>query len=645
MGLWNSNANTPPAPSAPSPARTFTNAPRHWPAVSFAATKPGADQFFTIVGALSEPLQKLGARVHVMRTYIYDDGLLEVPLVVEENGATTCVLYYPNAGPDAAAHYTSVRQLLKTREGAAAVFYSPEPIGQAPPRPVLGALDPRQFTKPSEPPSDARYALWWPTPEDPSFTTSEDRVLIDRWFEALHGYAHVLLSTFVNELHLVEPTDGRPQLVGLPEDAFSLQLLGHGGVPLALRASVAEGVVLSFDTAAVSATQRRTYLYLLVQLAEGCRARAITERRRADADDLSLATWHAVRDEALEAEAAGQRAEDLYVVAIADGTVLGDAPIPPPLPPPAPPPLPRSEAGGTAPALPSHDALSFAIGLIQTAAANLKDRPVAASSDDRLGQSNLAPVIVAKADGRVWRRVLAGDDGERPVREAARAREEWPEASLVAVLMDGAIREGDTRVDVLRVLLQEGQVAASVFWRYATVGEGALELYGRPTVMPAAPFVDPPEPPPIIPGGFDASLFALASQAFAHTQRFTEPGAESDRASRLREWPIEMPYALLWDVAETPTMCAFAMQGPVAARESCRALLATNAKANAVAFAFDDIVDVDRVAHRRLRVYVQRRGMPAAAIVERRFDLPRGGASFTFSGEPVFVRWTESLFD
>ena len=638
MGLLNSKTN-PPVAVPPSVARTFTNAPKHWPAVSFAKAKPGADQFFSIVGVLAEPLQQQGATMHVMRTYIYDDGLLDVPLAFEENGATTCVFYYPSAGADAAAHYASVRQVLKQREGATAVFYCPEPMGQGTPRPVLGPLDPKKFTKPSEPAPDARYALWWTTPEDPSFGASEDRALIDRWFEALHGYAHVLFSMFVNELRVVEPKDGRPQLVGLPEDAFALQLAGHGGVPLMMRASTAEGFVLAFDTRAVTAAQRRTYLRLLASLAEGCRARAIKERVRADENDLSLANWRAARDEALEAEAAGQVAEDLYVVAVAGGQIVGDAGAPPPQPPP----LPGNGAGAIA--LPSDEALQFAVGLMETAAANLRQTAVQASTDDELGQMNLAPVVVARVGGHLWRRTLVGDGGDHAIAAASRARDEWPDARLVAVLLDGAIREGDTRVDVLRVLVQEGDAAAGVFWRYTTVEDGAISLYGRPGAEPIAAFAAAPQPPPLIASGFDHTLFTLANEVFLYVERYMALDRNPARVQRWARLPIRMPFALVWHDPDKPTLCVLAFTGPQGALVGCRDMLRENTAGHAAAFAFDDVVELDGKPHRRIRVHVQRRGMPAAAIVERRFDVPDVHAPFVFTGDPVFVRWTDSLFD
>jgi hypothetical protein len=214
------------------------------------------------------------------------------------------------------------------------------------------------------------------------------------------------------------------------------------------------------------------------------------------------------------------------------------------------------------------------------------------------------------------------------------------------VVLDGAIREGDTRVDVLRVLVQEGEAAAGTFWRYTTVEGGSIELYGRPGAEPIAAFVVAPQPPPVVSSGFDFSLFTLANASFDYVEQFMRLDApDPARERRYAARAIKMPFAMVWDEAPKPTTCVFPMTGPHGGRLGCRTLLRERAETTAAAFTFDDIVELDGVPQRRVRVHVQRRGMPAAALVERRFEVPRGGAPFAFSGDPVFVRWTDSLFD
>jgi hypothetical protein len=231
------------------------------------------------------------------------------------------------------------------------------------------------------------------------------------------------------------------------------------------------------------------------------------------------------------------------------------------------------------------------------------------------------------------------------VAAAARAREEWPDASVLAVILDGAIREGDTRVDCLRVLVQDGTAAAELFWRYTTVEDGVLALYGRPGAHAIPPFAAAPLPPPIVASGFDHSLFTLAHAACGYIEQFMAlEAADPQHAARDATRPIKMPFAIVWDESSKPTMCAFAMAGPHGASVTCREMLRTRPAIHAVALAYDDVVELDNRPHRRIRVHVERRGMPAAALVERPFAVPTAGSPFAFTGDTGFVRWTDSLF-
>ena len=142
-----------------------------------------------------------------LREFVYDDGILPVPLVIEEAGKKTGIFLYGGDHPDPAGHYMGVRAMLRTRENMNAVYYGPISLAPAKPATVLEPLDTPFFRKPNESPANASYSLWWSTPEDPTFTNSEDRSLLDRWFTALDGYGWLLFTTFLRDLELVELKD------------------------------------------------------------------------------------------------------------------------------------------------------------------------------------------------------------------------------------------------------------------------------------------------------------------------------------------------------------------------------------------------------------------------------------------------------
>jgi hypothetical protein len=95
-----------------------------------------------------------------------------------------------------------------------------------------------------------------------------------------------------------------------------------------------------------------------------------------------------------------------------------------------------------------------------------------------------------------------------------------------------------------------------------------------------------------------------------------------------------------------PSLSTFARAGPNVSRESGCVLLREEPTIHSVAFTFDDVVELDHRPHRRICVHVERRGMPAAAIVEPASSSARGDAVRLQPRADVraFVRRTELHF-
>jgi hypothetical protein len=213
--------------------------------------------------------------------------------------------------------------------------------------------------------------------------------------------------------------------------------------------------------------------------------------------------------------------------------------------------------------------------------------------------------------------VLPFDDIPLVMAAAERIREDWPTADTVAVLMDAAVRtkEGGERVDVLRAIVQG----------------------------PDGAFVPPPAPPPLRPYGQpDAELAGMVRSALRIAARVhaapapTQPGTAAGSP--------KMPTAMVDRGAEKGALASFAMQGPEGARLTCRRMLEKDPAVTSVVFWIDDLVQVDGIPDRRIRLWAQRRGDPAAAIFDQRFAPPADDQAFAFKGQPTFVRWTDSLF-
>ena len=618
--------------------KTYTNAPRHWPTVTLEPTPNPAVAVLLVAAALKKGLEASGPALAFLRTYVYEDGILEVPLVIREGDTTTCVFIYATPGRNAPAHFSGARAILKAREQVNVVFFALEPVTPVPPAPVLQPIDTPMFSRLQQAPADARYALWWATPEDPSFTTSGDRALIDQWFEGLDGYGYLLFSSFARLLGLTEPAkDGTPTIVRMPEQPFLLAVEGPGAASLLLNASTPEGLFLAFDTATVTARQRRTLLTLLARLATSFRANAGKHAAPRDDGELGLSAWRAIRDEALEREAAGQTGLTVHGVEVSGGQPLRT------------PNARTAEEQAATPRLPASDVLTFGLDLLERTSAGLQQRVVYASSAEQLGGPNFHAAIVVRAGGQVWQRELPYDDPPLVLEEVADVHQDWPGADIVAVLMDGAIRtaEGGERVDVVRVLVQGADgLAADTFQRYAAGEGGSFSLVGRPSASPIAAFVPPPLPPPLRPmAPPDVALWRIVDKALETASNLY--ALERDRASTI-ESPSgatpRMPVAIVDRGGEQGNHVAFAMQGPLRARRSCRKMLSQDAAASSVVFWIDELLHVDGVPARRLRLCAQRRGDPSAALVDQWLEPVNGGTGVVFKGPRTFARWTAPLF-
>lgn len=617
MALWNKK-----------PA-THTNAPRHWPKVELEQFDNPGINLIMIGGQLASLVQPPRVTLAFMHDFLYEDGILRVPIVVEEDGVKTGVFAYSRHDTDAAAHYSGVRALLRTREKAGAVYYGPEALTPAKPAVVLQPIDTPFFSKDEEE-KDADFALWWATDEAPRFTGSEERVFLDRWFESLDGYGFLLLTAFLKDLEIVEGKEG---IYGLPAQPLLQPVTGPGDTRMLLHASVKEGLFLAFEEG-TSPGRRRLLLKLLADFAVAYR-RAIEEKGlapRAEEKGPGLASWRAMRDAALSKDERGEAGLKLHAVTVRQGQPQRD---------------PNATAAGeraSRPKPPGREELDFGMHLVDRVVTRLKPGETAGSSNEALGGPNFFPVIAVKAGADVFERHLPYEDA--PVAQAAAGRvlDEWPDTEIVAVVVDAAIRESGARTDIFDVKVEHRREerAAALFQRYRVDKKGALELVGRPTATPGERFVLPAgaarEPAPAEP------LTALAQKALETIVSSLTVLEPSGMCGDDPEDVLLSPSALVGRPGEEhPLTVRFMMQGPVTAAMSCHAHLQKE-PAEWVAFHFDDLVSRNGVPDRRLRLCVQRRQDPGMAVFDQRFETPRKGKPFSLRGGLEFRRWGGSMF-
>lgn len=608
---------------------THTNAPRHWPKIELDQFENPGLNLIMIGGQLASLLQPPKVTLAFLRDFLYEDGILRVPIVVEENGVKTCVFSYSKHDKDAAAHYSGVRSLLRSREQATAVYYGPEALAPTKPGLVLQPIDTPLFSK-EDGSKDGEFALWWATPEAPRFAGSEERAFLDRWFESLDGYGFLILTAFLRDLELA---DGKDSIYALPSQPLLQPLTGPGDTRMLLHASDREGLFLAFDEA-TPPSRRRLLLKLLADFAVQYR-RAIDARGlapRAEEKGPGLASWVAIRDAALAKEERGETGLKLHAVAVRDGQPQRD------------PNATGDRDRDTRPKTPGREELDFGMDLLERVLARLKPGQAAGSSDQALGGPNFFPVIAARVGADVVERQVPFEDAEVAQAAAGRALDEWPDAEIVAVLVDAAIRENGARTDIfdLKIEHRKGERAAALVQRYRVADGGALELVGRPTATASERFLLPAgasrEPAP------DAALVALAQQALqaiVASLTVLEPsGIRGDDPDDV----LLSPSALVGKPGDArPLTVRFMLQGPITAAMSCYAQLQQE-PAEWVVFHLDDLVSRNGIPERRLRLCVQRRQDPGMAVFDQRYETPRQGRPFALRGGLEFKRWGGSMF-
>jgi hypothetical protein len=298
-----------------------SNAPRHWPPVTTGRLDADnlSNRTAAVLGGLLEGFQSKGIEatpIGVLQYRMFEDGILEVPLEIEEANRRHSIFIYPAATPEAASHFSGVRQFLREKAGATAVYYCPEAIQPAKPSRALEPLDTRMFfnVDDEEPAPFGEYALWWASDDQPSFAAAPARHYVTRAFQAFDGLEPWLFMAFVNDLQLQEKPPEGP--VGLPDEALIHPIQGPDRQFMLLCASAEKGISFAFPTATTPIKYRDTFLKLYAEFCEDLagKLREQGAARLTAPDESPLAWWTFMTSVADKQRGDGGRTEKVGVV-------------------------------------------------------------------------------------------------------------------------------------------------------------------------------------------------------------------------------------------------------------------------------------------------------------------------------------------
>ncbi|MCL4821201.1 MAG: hypothetical protein KJ067_18855 [Vicinamibacteria bacterium] len=579
-----------------------------------------------------------GARISFLQRRLHDDGVLDIPLLVEEDGQRTAVFAYATADVGSAAAYSGARAALRQREGLNAIYYAPAAIAPAKPAAAIRPLQAVDFVSPDQPQGVTECAAWWPAEADPALAHSPALGALDRWFAAVDGCGSVLFSTFLSVLELGESAGG-PKLFALPEKPLGIPLVGPEELAVCLHASAAEGLWFAVDVKADPVVRNRLLTHLAV-LAEGLKKEIEAGGHSPRPEDRQgRAFWQAARADALSKEAGG--GAGLRVLCLA-GTrrfpgasteverqaAAAEASAAPEAAP------QRTASSASLP--PSDVAVDFGFEQMDRAFVEMARRVADGSAAE--GDPALHPFVCVRRGESEWKTTFHYClQHEVHALAAGRLHDDGP-PDLVATVTDAYLREGEARSDAVFVQVEASGVGVGHVFAQRYTGRPPTPS-GRPVLVGTADslLASGPRRAPA-----DAGTEELARECVGTTLQWVRIGDPTGIELYQPGEPLFFPSATLVK-GQRRELHRFASGGLAWALGACRQALAKEPEVEAVAFVCDDVRELDGRFDRGWRVQVQRRG-GLAVEYRQGYEEPAAGREFTLRGELQTVGIVESLF-
>jgi hypothetical protein len=284
MGWFSKRSNEDPGGAKPPEPRLVSwssNAPLHWPPLCtqplpFPDPKTVAEAsvntlaFAANLGRAFDAVPGSCKLAAVAQSRLLPDGILEVPIEVEDGASRRAVFAYPSVNEESSAHFAAVAAILRSRGEPEPVYFAPSTLPPAEPSLELPPLEPAHLSRLQKAPP-GRYAMWWLAPDHPVFDRSPTIGHLRAWYEALEGIYSYAMAIFAKQLDMVDGEAAAAARIALPENDFCAAAKGPENRTVLVSFSREKGIQFKFDAESCPPGYRDVFWKLFVEFARHLR--------------------------------------------------------------------------------------------------------------------------------------------------------------------------------------------------------------------------------------------------------------------------------------------------------------------------------------------------------------------------------------
>lgn len=238
-----------------------TDAPSDWPALELSSL--GVNNHLNAVNIAKELINdfKNNKKDYIVSSFLesllLDQGILQTHIKISDSSKNYFIFIFPDNEESSSRFYAGIKLLFSNTDKSESVYYSNFNLDlRVKPALPLRQFGPDLFTKLGKSTPEGTYSVWHNTGGKERFTESDVFRLISEYQGLSHGIQSYLLAEILRSVNDIEDNVGR---VILPEEEYSMGLLGPENKPIILSASKKQGLMFHFSDQKASSRYRTLF--------------------------------------------------------------------------------------------------------------------------------------------------------------------------------------------------------------------------------------------------------------------------------------------------------------------------------------------------------------------------------------------------